>query len=140
MQAQSLRQTMMEKEAGLQTHEKQLLQDLEESQAGERHLRNSLQKLEAEVSQLHLSLHSTESRAEALAAECHLASDAHHEAQSQLARLHSLLQHIRCGSTDLSGDLIPGKCNWRFRGLPLGRPDGITHGMRRLYSFPEQRQ
>ncbi|XP_019406256.1 PREDICTED: centrosome-associated protein CEP250 isoform X2 [Crocodylus porosus] len=104
-QVQSLRQTIMEKEAGLQAHEKQLLQDLEESQAGELHLRNSLQKLEAEVSQLHLSLHSTESRAEALAAECHLASDAHHEAQSQLARLHSLLQHIHCGSTDLSRDL-----------------------------------
>ncbi|CAM9139694.1 unnamed protein product, partial [Bubo scandiacus] len=69
-QVQSLQEAALEEEAGLAAREEQLLWDLEESQAGERCSRNSLRVLEAEVSELHLRLCSTESRAQALVTGC----------------------------------------------------------------------
>ncbi|XP_008945178.1 PREDICTED: centrosome-associated protein CEP250, partial [Merops nubicus] len=99
-QVQSLQDVVLEKEAGLAAREEQLLQDLEESRAGEQHLRGSLHVLEAEVSELHLRLCNTESRAEALATECQQANSAHSEAQSQLESLRLALHHIICDSRD----------------------------------------
>lgn len=100
---------MLEKEAGLATREKQLLQDLEESRAAERCLRDSLRMLEVETSELRLRLCSTENRAKALATECQQANSAHCEAQSQLDKLRLVLHHLICDSRDL----VPwssGKC------------------------------
>jgi len=100
---------VLEKEAGLATREKQLLQDLEESRAGERCSRDSLHMLEAEMSQLRLRLCSTENRAKALATECQQANSAHCEARSQLDELHVVLHRVICDSRDL----VPwssGKC------------------------------
>ena len=100
---------MLEKEAGLATREKQLLQDLEESRAGERCLRDSLHTLEAEMSELRLKLCSTENRAKALATECQQANSAHCEARSQLDKLHLVLHHLICDSRDLV-TWSSGKC------------------------------
>ncbi|NXR02763.1 CP250 protein, partial [Sagittarius serpentarius] len=100
-QIQSLQEVVLEKEAGLATREKQLLQDLEESQAGERCLRDSLRVLEAEMAELRLRLCSTENKAKALATECQQANSAHCEAQSQLDKLHLVLQRMICDSGDL---------------------------------------
>lgn len=100
---------MLEKEAGLATREKQLLQDLEESRAGERCLRDSLRTLEAEMSELRLKLCSTENRAKALATECQQANSAHCEARSQLDKLHLVLYHLICDSRDLV-TWSSGKC------------------------------
>ncbi|TRZ05750.1 hypothetical protein HGM15179_021357 [Zosterops borbonicus] len=50
---------------------KQLLQELEESRAGERCLKDSLHALQAEVSQLRLCLQRSDDKALALAIQCH---------------------------------------------------------------------
>ncbi|NWR76319.1 CP250 protein, partial [Centropus unirufus] len=100
-QTQSLREEVLKKEAALAARELQLLQDLEESRAGERCLRDSVCSLEDEVSELCLRLCSTESRAKALAAEWEQANNAHGEAQSQLDQLHSVLRSMICDSRDL---------------------------------------
>ncbi|NXT81098.1 CP250 protein, partial [Zapornia atra] len=99
-QRQSLQEAVQEKEAALATREKQLLQELEESRGDERRLRGSLCALEAQVSELRVRLCGTESRAEALAAECQQASSAHCEAQSQLDKLHLAVYHLICDSRD----------------------------------------
>lgn len=104
---------MLEKEAGLAAREKQLLQDLEESRAGELCLRDSLHMLETEMAELQLRLCSTENRAKALATECQQANSAHCEAQSQLDKLRLVLHHMLCDSTDASRGLVTwnsGKC------------------------------
>jgi len=106
LQVQTLQEVVLEKEASLAAREKQLLQDLEESRAGERCLRDSLHVLEAEMAELHLRLCSTENRAKALATECQQANNAHCEAQSQLDKLHLVLHHVLCDSTDKSRDLV----------------------------------
>ncbi|KAM6054219.1 LOW QUALITY PROTEIN: uncharacterized protein VSU04_011453 [Chlamydotis macqueenii] len=93
-------QSLQEKEAGLATREKQLLQDLEDSRAGKRCLRDSLHVLEAETSELRLRLCSTENRAKALATECQQANSARCEAQSQLDKLHLVLHRMICDSKD----------------------------------------
>uniref|UniRef100_A0A663NCH6 Centrosomal protein 250 n=1 Tax=Athene cunicularia TaxID=194338 RepID=A0A663NCH6_ATHCN len=116
LQVQSLQEAVLEKEAGLAAREEQLLRDLEESQAGERCSRNSLCVLEAEVSELRLRLCSTESRAQALATECQQASSAHREVQSQLDKLHLVLERTVCDSRDL----VPwssGRCGAGFTAL-----------------------
>ncbi|XP_009959443.1 PREDICTED: centrosome-associated protein CEP250-like, partial [Leptosomus discolor] len=100
-QIQSLEEVVLEKEAGLAIREKQLLQDLEESQAGERCLRDSLRMLEAEMSELRLRLCSTENKAKALATECQQANSAHCDARSQLDQLYLVLHHVICDSRDL---------------------------------------
>uniref|UniRef100_A0A8V5G4E0 Rootletin-like coiled-coil domain-containing protein n=1 Tax=Melopsittacus undulatus TaxID=13146 RepID=A0A8V5G4E0_MELUD len=100
-QIESLQEVVLEKEAGLAAREKQLLQDLEESRAGERCLRDSVHVLEAEMSELQLRLCSTENRAKALAVECQQAKSAHCEAQSQLDKLHWVLHRMICDSRDL---------------------------------------
>uniref|UniRef100_A0A669QQS9 Centrosomal protein 250 n=1 Tax=Phasianus colchicus TaxID=9054 RepID=A0A669QQS9_PHACC len=113
LQVQTLQEVVLEKEASLAAREKQLLQDLEESRAGERCLKDSLHVLEAEMAELHLRLCSTENRAKALATECQQANNAHCEAQSQLDKLHLVLHHVLCDSTDKSRDLVSwrsGKC------------------------------
>ncbi|XP_053101259.1 centrosome-associated protein CEP250 isoform X3 [Hemicordylus capensis] len=103
-QMQSLKQMMLEKETALITRKEQLIQDLEELRASERHLRDSVQTLEAEASQLRLSLCGAESRAEALAAECQRACSARWETQSQLTKLHSVLQYMLCNSPETKLD------------------------------------
>ncbi|NXD15910.1 CP250 protein, partial [Nothocercus nigrocapillus] len=105
-QVQSLQEMLLEKEAGLVTREKQLLEDLEQSRAGERCLRDSLRVLEAEMSELQLRLCSTENRAKALAAECQQANGARHEAQAQLHQLHLVLRRMLCGSAETKRDLL----------------------------------
>lgn len=109
LQVRSLQDVVLEKEAGLATREKQLVQDLEESRAGERCLRDSLHVLEAEMSELNLRLCSTENRAKALATECQQADSAHREARSQLDKLRLVLHRMICDSRDLvTGS--SGKC------------------------------
>lgn len=137
LQVQSLQEVVLEKEAGLATREKQLLQDLEESRAGERCLRDSLRALEAEMSELRLRLCSTESRAKALATECQQANAAHCEARSQLDKLRLVLHRTTCDSrgsvTWSSGEHGRlGEQGWRARageqmegGLVLGNPSAI---------------
>lgn len=100
---------MQEKDAAQATREEQLLQELEESRAGERRLRDSVQLLEAEVSELRSRLRSSDDRAEALAALFQQASSAHCKAQSQLDKL---LLAVHCMTRDCS-DLVTwssGKC------------------------------
>ncbi|XP_063153373.1 centrosome-associated protein CEP250 isoform X2 [Candoia aspera] len=99
-QMESLKQVMVQKEATLVAHKQQLTQDLEVSRANEQHAKDAMQKLEAEVSQLRLSLCSTESRAEALASECQRACSVHWEAQAQLTKLRSVLQCMLCNSPE----------------------------------------
>ncbi|KFV71282.1 Centrosome-associated protein CEP250, partial [Dryobates pubescens] len=93
---------LLEKEAELAAREEQLLQALQESQAGEHCLRDSLSRMEAEKAELHSKLCSTESRAKALATECQLAQSAHREAQAQLHKLHLTLHHLSSDSRDLA--------------------------------------
>ncbi|XP_026553497.1 centrosome-associated protein CEP250 isoform X3 [Pseudonaja textilis] len=99
-QMESLKQMMVQKEATLIAHGEQLTQDLEVSHANEQHAKDTIQKLEAEVSQLRLSLCSTESRAEALASECQRVCSVHWEAQAQLIKLHSVLHYMLCNSPE----------------------------------------
>ncbi|XP_025022925.1 centrosome-associated protein CEP250 [Python bivittatus] len=99
-QMESLKQMMVQKEATLIAHKQQLTQDLEISCANEQHAKDAMQKLEAEVSQLRLSLCSAESRAEALASECQRACSVRWEAQAQLTKLHSVLQCMLCNSPE----------------------------------------
>lgn len=97
---ESLKQMMVQKEATLIAREEQLTQDLEVSHANEQHAKDTIQKLEAEISQLRLSLCNTESRAEALASECQRVCSVHWEAQAQLIKLHSVLQYMLCNSPE----------------------------------------
>ncbi|XP_016158603.1 PREDICTED: centrosome-associated protein CEP250 [Ficedula albicollis] len=100
-QIRALQDTVLEMEAAQATREKQLLQELEESQAGERCLKASVDVLETEVSQLRVSLRSSHDRAEALATQCQQASGAHLETRSQLDKLLLLLHHMIRNSRDL---------------------------------------
>lgn len=100
LQIHSLKQAMIEKEADLLTHKEQLIRDLEKLRINEQRLKDSVQILEAESSQLRLNLCSTESRAEALASEYQRASSAHWEARSQLTKLHSVLHYMLCNSPE----------------------------------------
>ncbi|XP_023793676.1 centrosome-associated protein CEP250-like isoform X2 [Cyanistes caeruleus] len=86
-QIRSLQEAMQDKDAAQAAREEKLLQELQESRAGERRLRDSVQALEAEVSELRSRLRSSEDRAEALATQCQQASSAHCQAQSQLDKL-----------------------------------------------------
>ncbi|KAL7985443.1 hypothetical protein Chor_004013, partial [Crotalus horridus] len=99
-QMESLKQMMVQKEATSIAREEQLTQDLEVSHANEQHAKDTTQKLEAEMSQLRLSLCSTESRAEALASECQRVCSVHWEAQAQLIKLHSVLHYMLCNSPE----------------------------------------
>ncbi|XP_031983235.1 centrosome-associated protein CEP250-like [Corvus moneduloides] len=63
----TLQDAVLEMEATQATREKQLLQELEESRAGERSLRDSVQVLEAEVSELRRKLQSSDDKALSLA-------------------------------------------------------------------------
>ncbi|XP_068856008.1 centrosome-associated protein CEP250-like isoform X2 [Aphelocoma coerulescens] len=100
-QIRSLQEAVLEKDAAQAAREEQLLRELEESRAGKRRLRDSVQVLEAEVSELHLRLRSSENRAEALAAQCQQASSAHWEAQSQLDKLLLVLHRMIRDSSGL---------------------------------------
>lgn len=108
-QIRSLQEAVQEKDAAQATREEQLLQELEGSRAGERRLRDSVQVLEAEVSELRLRLRSSEDRAEALATQCQQASGAHQETQSQLDKLLLVLHHMIRDSRDLV-TWSSGKC------------------------------
>ncbi|NXX74697.1 CP250 protein, partial [Urocolius indicus] len=100
-QIEWLQDMVLEQEAALAAREKQLLQELEQSRAGEQSLRESLGMVEAETSELRSRLCSTETRAEALATECQLANSALGEAQSQLNNLYLVLQPMVCANREL---------------------------------------
>ncbi|KAI1233264.1 hypothetical protein IHE44_0004431, partial [Lamprotornis superbus] len=100
-QIQALQDTVLETEAAQATREKQLLQELEESQAGERCLKVSVHELETEVSELRMRLQRSDDRAEALATQCQQASSAHEETQSQLDKLLLVLHHMIRDGRDL---------------------------------------
>ncbi|KAL9834856.1 centrosome-associated protein CEP250 isoform 2-T2 [Geothlypis trichas] len=100
-QIQALQDAVLQMEASQTTRQKQLLKELEESQAGERSLRDSVHMLEAEVSELRVKLQSSDDRAEALATQCQQASGAHQETQSQLDKLLLVLHHMIRDSRDL---------------------------------------
>ncbi|XP_053814669.1 centrosome-associated protein CEP250 [Vidua chalybeata] len=100
-QIRALQDTVLQMEASQATREKQLLQELQESRAGESALRDSVDVLEAEVSELRVRLQSSENRAEALATQCQQASGAHQETQSQLDKLLLVLHHMIRDSRDL---------------------------------------
>ncbi|XP_056363140.1 centrosome-associated protein CEP250-like [Oenanthe melanoleuca] len=100
-QIQALQDTVLEMEAAQATREKELLQELEESRAGERCLKASVHALETEVSQLHVSLQRCDDRAEALATQCQQASGAHQETRSQLDKLLLVLHHMIRNTRDL---------------------------------------
>ncbi|XP_059336545.1 centrosome-associated protein CEP250 [Ammospiza nelsoni] len=100
-QIQALQDAVLQMEASQATRQKQLLKELEESQAGERSLRDSVHVLEAEVSELRVKLQSSDDRAEALATQCQQASGAHQETQSQLDKLLLALHHMIRVSRDL---------------------------------------
>lgn len=82
----------------------QLTQKLEELRASKQHLKDSVQMLEAEISQLRLNLCDAESRAAAAASECQRACSSRWEAQSQLTKLHSVLQYMLCSSPEAKLD------------------------------------
>ncbi|XP_039419494.1 myosin-9-like isoform X2 [Corvus cornix cornix] len=67
IQMWALQDAVLEMEATQATREKQLLQELEESRAGERSLRDSVHVLEAEVSELRRKLQSSDDKALSLA-------------------------------------------------------------------------
>ncbi|XP_058706326.1 centrosome-associated protein CEP250-like [Poecile atricapillus] len=69
-QIQALQDAVLEMEAAKATREKELLQELEKSRAGEQSLRDAVHVLEAEVSELRLRLQSSEQRAETMATHC----------------------------------------------------------------------
>ncbi|XP_057891973.1 centrosome-associated protein CEP250 isoform X1 [Melospiza georgiana] len=100
-QIQALQDAVLQMEASQATRQKQLLKELEESQAGERSLRDSVHVLEAEVSELRVKIQSSDDRAEALATQCQQASGAHQETQSQLDKLLLALHHMIRDSRDL---------------------------------------
>ncbi|XP_062361087.1 centrosome-associated protein CEP250 [Cinclus cinclus] len=100
-QIQVLQDTVQEMEAAQATREKQLLQELEESRAGEQCLKSSVHVLETEVSELCVRLQRCDDRAEALATQCQQASGAHQETQSQLDKLLLIFHHMIRDSRDL---------------------------------------
>ncbi|XP_014741683.1 PREDICTED: centrosome-associated protein CEP250 [Sturnus vulgaris] len=100
-QIQALQDTVLETEAAQATREKQLLQELEESRAGERCLKASVHVLETEVSEMRMRLQRSDGRAEALATQCQQASSAHEETQSQLDKLLLVLHHMIKDGRDL---------------------------------------
>lgn len=99
-QIRSLQKAVQEKDAAQATQEEQLLQELQESRARERRLRDSVQVLETEVSELRLRLQSSEDRAEALATQCQQLRGAHCKAQSQLDKLLLLVHRMIRDSSD----------------------------------------
>ncbi|XP_023803528.1 centrosome-associated protein CEP250-like, partial [Cyanistes caeruleus] len=69
-QIQALQDAVTEKAAQQDTREKELLQELEKSRAGEQSLRDAVHVLQVEMSELRLRLQSSEERAEAMATHC----------------------------------------------------------------------
>ncbi|XP_038015131.1 centrosome-associated protein CEP250 isoform X2 [Motacilla alba alba] len=100
-QIRARQDAVLQMEASQATREKQLLKELEESRAGECHLRDSVHVLQAEVSELRVKLQSSDDRAEALATQCQQARCAHQETQSQLDKLLLVLDHMIKDSRDL---------------------------------------
>ncbi|XP_058717407.1 centrosome-associated protein CEP250-like [Poecile atricapillus] len=107
-QIRSLQEAMQDKDAAQAAREEKLLQELQESRAGERRLRDSVQLLEAEVSELRSRLRSSEDRAEALATQCQQASGAQCQAQSQLDKL-LLAVHRAIRDSSNAAARSPGK-------------------------------
>ncbi|XP_070601063.1 centrosome-associated protein CEP250 isoform X2 [Erythrolamprus reginae] len=99
-QVGSLKQTMAQKEASWTAHQEQLTKDLKISHANEQRAKDKILDLESEVSQLRLSLSSTEGRAEALASECQRVRSVHWDTQAQLVKLHSVLHYMLCNSPE----------------------------------------
>ncbi|XP_066186562.1 centrosome-associated protein CEP250 isoform X2 [Sylvia atricapilla] len=100
-QIHTLQDAVLQMEATQAAREKQLLQELEESRAGEQCLKDSVQVLETEVSELRVRLQSSENRAETLATQCQQVSGAYQETQSQLDKLLLVLHHMIRDSRDV---------------------------------------
>ncbi|XP_068064386.1 nesprin-1-like [Anomalospiza imberbis] len=93
-QIQTLHDTVLQIEASLAAQEKQLLQELEESPLGDCALRDSVEVLEAEVSELHLRLQSSEERAEAMAIQCK-------DMELELRKTQAQRDHLRAHNQEL---------------------------------------
>ncbi|XP_068064400.1 centrosome-associated protein CEP250-like [Anomalospiza imberbis] len=81
-------------EASQTTRKKQLLQTFEESRAGEWALRDSVDVLEAEVSELRVRLQSSEERAEAMAIQCK-------DVELELRKTQAQRDHLRAHNQEL---------------------------------------
>ncbi|XP_068064370.1 centrosome-associated protein CEP250-like [Anomalospiza imberbis] len=93
-QIQALQDTVLQMEASQTTRKKKLLQTFEESRAGEWALRDSVDVLEAEVSELRVRLQSSEERAEAMAIQCK-------DVELELRKTQAQRDHLRAHNQEL---------------------------------------
>ncbi|XP_068064403.1 centrosome-associated protein CEP250-like [Anomalospiza imberbis] len=93
-QIQALQDTVLQMEASQTTRKKQLLQTFEESRAGEWALRDSVDVLETEVSELRVRLQSSEERAEAMAIQCK-------DVELELRKTQAQRDHLRAHNQEL---------------------------------------
>lgn len=91
----ALQDAVLEMEATQATREKQLLQELEESRAGERSLRDSVQVLEAEVSELRRKLQSSDDKALSLAVKFNTSELELRKTQAQWDNLRACNQELQ---------------------------------------------
>ncbi|XP_056363141.1 centrosome-associated protein CEP250-like [Oenanthe melanoleuca] len=94
-QIQALQDTALEMEAAQATREKELLQELEESRAGERCLKASVHALETEVSQLHVSLQRCDDKVLALDRQCNTSELELRKAKAQMDKLRTHNQELQ---------------------------------------------
>lgn len=99
---------MTEKAAQQDTREKELLQELEKSRAGEQSLRDAVHVLQVEMSELRLRLQSSEERAEAMATHCEamemelrMAQADNNQIKACNQELQTLLEETQQGTTSL---------------------------------------
>ncbi|TRZ06929.1 hypothetical protein HGM15179_020178, partial [Zosterops borbonicus] len=94
-QIPTLQDAVVQMETTQAAREKQLLQELEESRAGERCLKDSLHALQAEVSQLRLCLQRSDDKALALAIQCHTSELELRKTQTQGDKLRALSKELQ---------------------------------------------
>ncbi|TRZ05726.1 hypothetical protein HGM15179_021381, partial [Zosterops borbonicus] len=94
-QIHTLQDAVAQMETTQLAREKQLLQELEESRAGERCLKDSVHALQAEVSQLRLSLQRSDDKALALAIQCHTSELELRKTQAQRDKHRALSQELQ---------------------------------------------
>ncbi|XP_023795758.1 LOW QUALITY PROTEIN: centrosome-associated protein CEP250 [Cyanistes caeruleus] len=145
-QIQALQDAVTEKAAQQDTREKELLQELEKSQAGEQSLRDAVHVLQVEMSELRLRLQSSEEKAEAMATQCQQASGAHQETQSQLDKLLLVLYHMIRDSRDLitwssEGGHVMGLTDYQAGDVPADLTvDRVTAALQDLQQHLEHSQ
>ncbi|XP_077043645.1 uncharacterized protein LOC143695425 [Agelaius phoeniceus] len=92
-------------EASQATQQKQLLKELEESQAGERSLRDSVHVLQAEVSELRVKLQSSDDKALALAIQCEAV-------ELELRKTQAQRDNLRARNLELQKELEEIEQDW----------------------------